>query len=63
MRHVMVYPFQYRCVELDCWNGDEKVNFEPIITHGKAMCTDIMFVDCIYAIRNKLKNVKNMLIK
>jgi len=41
-----------RCVELDCWNGDEKVNFEPIITHGKAMCTDIMFVDCIYAIRD-----------
>jgi len=41
-----------RCVELDCWNGDEKVNFEPIITHGKAMCTDIMFEDCIYAIRD-----------
>jgi len=29
-------------VELDCWDGlgrDE----EPIITHGKAMCTDILF--------------------
>lgn len=31
-----------RCVELDCWDGkggDE----EPIITHGKAMCTEILF--------------------
>ena len=45
-----------RCVELDCWNGDEKVDFEPIITHGKAMCTDIMFKDCIYAIRNQTIN-------
>ena len=43
--------FVFRCVELDCWNGDEKYKFEPIITHGKAMCTDVMFIDCIYAIR------------
>lgn len=34
------YPV--RCVELDCWDGkgDDQ---EPIITHGKAMCTDILF--------------------
>jgi phosphatidylinositol phospholipase C beta len=38
-------------VELDCWDGDAKVDFEPIITHGKAMCTDIMFKDVVYAIR------------
>lgn len=25
---------------------------EPIITHGKAMCTDILFKDVIYAIRD-----------
>lgn len=40
-----------RCVELDCWDGlgrDE----EPIITHGKAMCTDILFKDVIYALRD-----------
>ena len=39
-------------MELDCWDGDAKVNFEPIITHGKAMCTDIMFKDVVYAIRD-----------
>uniref|UniRef100_A0A8C4Q3L1 1-phosphatidylinositol 4,5-bisphosphate phosphodiesterase n=1 Tax=Eptatretus burgeri TaxID=7764 RepID=A0A8C4Q3L1_EPTBU len=39
-----------RCVELDCWDGkgDDQ---EPIITHGKAMCTDILFKDAIQAIQ------------
>ena len=32
----------YRCVELDCWDG-KGPDEEPIITHGKAMCTDILF--------------------
>ena len=32
-----------RCVELDCWDGKGE-DQEPIITHGKAMCTDILFV-------------------
>lgn len=35
-----------RCVELDCWDGKGE-DQEPIITHGKAMCTDILFkVNC-----------------
>ena len=40
-----------RCIELDIWDGtsgDHKD--EPIITHGKAMCTDILFRDCVEAI-------------
>ncbi|XP_066141022.1 1-phosphatidylinositol 4,5-bisphosphate phosphodiesterase isoform X1 [Euwallacea fornicatus] len=40
-----------RCVELDCWNGRGE-DEEPIITHGRAMCTDILFKDVIYAIRD-----------
>lgn len=36
------YKSIYRCVELDCWDGKGEEE-EPIITHGKAMCTDILF--------------------
>ncbi|KAL2099324.1 hypothetical protein ACEWY4_005804 [Coilia grayii] len=39
-----------RCVELDCWDGKGE-DQEPIITHGKAMCTDIFFKDVIQAIK------------
>ncbi|XP_055374777.1 1-phosphatidylinositol 4,5-bisphosphate phosphodiesterase isoform X1 [Condylostylus longicornis] len=40
-----------RCVELDCWNGKPPTE-EPIITHGMAMCTEILFKDVIVAIRD-----------
>ena len=31
-----------RCVELDCWDGKDP-DYEPIITHGRAMCSEILF--------------------
>eukprot|EP01035_Chromulina_nebulosa_P020678 gene20678-26809_t len=37
-----------RCVELDCWNGD---NNDPIITHGNTLTGKIMFKDVIKAIK------------
>eukprot|EP00794_Sanderia_malayensis_P017523 gene17524-19274_t len=37
-----------RCIELDCWDG---LGDEPIITHGKALCTNILFKDVIIAIK------------
>jgi hypothetical protein len=45
--------YVYRCVELDCWDGlgrDE----EPIITHGKAMCTDILFKVLLHKLLERL---------
>ena len=38
-------------MELDCWDGKGE-DEEPIITHGKAMCTDILFKEAIIAIRD-----------
>ncbi|KAG0418485.1 hypothetical protein HPB47_004833 [Ixodes persulcatus] len=39
---VEIHACVCRCVELDCWDGKGE-DEEPIITHGKAMCTDILF--------------------
>ncbi|CAH3159585.1 unnamed protein product [Porites lobata] len=38
-----------RCLELDCWDGRTEEQ-EPIITHGKTLCTEISFKDVIEAI-------------
>ena len=37
-----------RCVELDCWNGDDGL---PIIYHGHTLTTKISFREVVVAIR------------
>uniref|UniRef100_A0AC35TWL2 Phosphoinositide phospholipase C n=1 Tax=Rhabditophanes sp. KR3021 TaxID=114890 RepID=A0AC35TWL2_9BILA len=34
------------------WDGNYNNKSEPIITHGKAMCTDVFFKDVLYQIRD-----------
>ena len=37
-----------RCIELDCHEDDSLG--EPVVTHGRSLCSKILFVDVIYAI-------------
>ncbi|PWW73113.1 hypothetical protein C7212DRAFT_359488 [Tuber magnatum] len=37
-----------RCVEIDCWDGDDG---RPIVTHGHTGTSDILFLDVVTAIK------------
>lgn len=36
-----------RCVEIDCWDGQDG---RPIVMHGRAMTSSVLFADCISVI-------------
>ena len=38
-----------RCVELDCWDGD---NGEPVVYHGHTLTSKILFRDIINVVKN-----------
>ncbi|KAI6189843.1 Phosphoinositide phospholipase C [Aphelenchoides bicaudatus] len=40
-----------RCIEIDLWDGTGENRGFPIVTHGKAMCTDVFFKDVLYQIK------------
>lgn len=39
-----------RCVEIDCWDGDDGKN--PVVTHGMTLCTKVKFKDVIEEIKS-----------
>lgn len=49
---IFQYSQQILCVFFKIISTGRGEDEEPIITHGKAMCTDILFKDVIYAIRD-----------
>lgn len=55
---VLKMVFFFRCIELDCWDG--KNEDEPIITHGKAMCTDIYFKVHFSTVQIKISFIRHL---
>lgn len=47
--YVQAFKFGAKCVELDCWDGEDG---EPVVTHGHTLVNKILFKDVIKAVKD-----------
>lgn len=46
-RYIDVLVKGCRCIEIDIWDGGEKYEFRPIVTHGRTLTSEVSFQEVI----------------